>query len=73
MHLPSAGALRALDRYCIILVHTLKHLLPAKCVINITYTLISDIVTCFSKLLTAYNQTLHSSDEGRTKSSQLPA
>ena len=26
-----------LERYCIILVHTLKHLKSAKCVINITY------------------------------------
>ena len=27
MHSPLAHALRVLDRYCIVLVHTLKHLL----------------------------------------------
>ena len=44
MHSPSARALRALDRYCIILVHTLKHLLPAKCDINnITWTLFTNL------------------------------
>ena len=37
MHSPSARALRHLDRYYIILVRTLKHLIPAKCAINITY------------------------------------
>ena len=36
MHSPLARALRNLERYCVILVHTLKHLKPAKCVINIT-------------------------------------
>ena len=35
MHEPNA--LHHLKRYCIILVHTLKHLMPGKCVINITY------------------------------------
>ena len=39
MHSPSARALRHLDRYYIILVRTLKHLIPAKCAINITYKL----------------------------------
>ena len=33
MHSPSARALHHPERYCIILVHTLKHLLPDKCVI----------------------------------------
>ena len=37
MHSPSARALHHLERYCIILVHTLKHLIPVKFVINITY------------------------------------
>ena len=37
MHSPSARALRHLDRYCIVLVCTLKHVSPAKCVITITY------------------------------------
>ena len=37
MHSPSARALHHLERYCIILVHTLNHLMPGKCVINITY------------------------------------
>ena len=37
MHSPSAHALRHLDRYCIVLVRTLKHVSPAKCVITITY------------------------------------
>ena len=37
MHSPSARALCHLDRYCIVLVHTLKHVSPAKCVITITY------------------------------------
>ena len=37
MHSPSARALRHLDRYCIVLVRTLKHVSPAKCVITITY------------------------------------
>ena len=37
MHSPLARALRHLDRYCIILVRTLKHVSPAKCVITITY------------------------------------
>ena len=37
MHSPSARALHHLKRYCIILVHTLNHLMPGKCVINITY------------------------------------
>ena len=37
MHSPSARALLHLDRYYIILVRTLKHLIPAKCAINITY------------------------------------
>ena len=36
MHSPSARALRHLDRYCIVLVRTLKHVSPAKCVITIT-------------------------------------
>ena len=40
MHSPSARALRHLDRYYIILVRTLKHLIPAKCAINITYLFI---------------------------------
>ena len=38
MHSPSARALHHLERYCIILVHTLNHLMPGKCVINITYS-----------------------------------
>ena len=44
MHEPKARALRParalrhLDRYYIILVRTLKHLIPAKCAINITYS-----------------------------------
>ena len=37
MHSPSARALRNLHRYCIILVHTVKHLNLLKCVINSTY------------------------------------
>ena len=37
MHEPKVSALRNLERYCNILVHTLKHLKQAKCVINITY------------------------------------
>ena len=39
MHEPKASALRHRDRYYIILVRarTLKHLIPAKCAINITY------------------------------------
>ena len=36
----SQSALHNLDRYCIIHVHTLK---PAKCVLNITYTVGSDL------------------------------
>ena len=36
MQEPKARALRNRDRYCIIRVCALKHLLPAKCVINIT-------------------------------------
>ena len=39
MHSPSARALHHLERYCIILVHTLNHLMPGKCVINTTYLL----------------------------------
>ena len=34
MHSPSARALRHLDRYCIVLMRTLKHVSPAKCVNN---------------------------------------
>ena len=45
MHSPSARALRHLDRYCIVLVRTLKHVSPAKCVITITYVFIA-IVAC---------------------------
>ena len=37
MHELKASALCNLERYCSILMHTLKHLKPAKCVINITY------------------------------------
>ena len=37
MHSPSARALHNLERYCIILVHTLKHLKPAMWAITITY------------------------------------
>ena len=37
MHEPKVSALRNLEHYCSILVHTLKHLKLAKCVINITY------------------------------------
>ena len=37
MHSPLARALRHLDHYCIVLVRTLKHVSPAKCVIAITY------------------------------------
>ena len=44
MHSPSACALHHLKRYCIILVYTLKHLMPDKCAINITYALFC----CFS-------------------------
>ena len=44
MHSPSARALRHLDRYYIILVRTLKHLIPAKCAINITYIYIHIIL-----------------------------
>ena len=40
MHSPSTHALRHLDRYCIVLVRTLKHVSPAKCVITITYNYI---------------------------------
>ena len=41
MHLPSAGALHYLKCYCIILLHTLKHLTPVKgVVINITTSLV---------------------------------
>ena len=36
-----ASALHNLERYCIVLVHTLKHLKPAMCVINITYSFMS--------------------------------
>ena len=35
MHSPSARAIRHLSRYCIVLVCTLKHVSPAKCVITI--------------------------------------
>ena len=37
MHEPKASALSYLDRYCIILVHTLKHVIPEKCGLNNTY------------------------------------
>ena len=43
MHEPKASALRNRDRYCIILVRVLKHLLPAKGDINITYSICADI------------------------------
>ena len=39
IHSPSAPPLRNLDHYYIILVHTFKHLIPAKCVLNINYFL----------------------------------
>ena len=38
MHSHSARALHHLDRYCIVLVCTLKHVSPAKHVITITYS-----------------------------------
>ena len=38
MYSPSACAWHNLNRYCIILMCILKHLKPAKCVQNITYT-----------------------------------
>ena len=44
MHSPSARALRHLDRYCIVLVRTLKHVSPAKCVITITYSTLATLV-----------------------------
>ena len=40
MHSPSAYALRTLDRYYIILVRTLEHIILAKRVLNITYVYI---------------------------------
>ena len=47
MHSPSARALHHHERYCIILVHTLNHLMPGKCVINITYTLLITLSDSF--------------------------
>ena len=52
MHSPSAHALCNLKRYCIILVHTLKHLKSAKCVINITY---GNAITSYSMVVTSYS------------------
>ena len=46
MHSPSARALRHLDRYCIVLVRTLKHVSPAKCVITITYVCCECVYVC---------------------------
>ena len=45
MHSPSAHALRHLDRFCIVLVCTLKHVSPATCVITITYCTIQQYGT----------------------------
>ena len=36
MHLPSARALRHLDRYCIVLVGTFKYVSPPKCAIHVS-------------------------------------
>ena len=49
-----ARALRNLERYCIILVRTLKHLKPAKCVINITNCTHIFIMTFHNKNLFAH-------------------
>ena len=38
MHSPSVCALPHLEHYCIILMHTLKYLLPDKCVIKFNIT-----------------------------------
>ena len=42
MHEPKASALRNRDRYCIIRVHTVKHALPAKYVLNVLF-LVADL------------------------------
>ena len=44
MHLPSARAIRTLDRYYVILVLILKHLILAECVLNITYSLVAQYI-----------------------------
>ena len=68
MHSPSARALRHLDCYYIILVRTLKHLIPAKCAINITYTCIrmyTYVYTCIRMYTYVYTWSKHRYTRGK--------
>ena len=57
MHSPSARVLHHLDRYCIVLVRTLKHISPAKCDITTPEYICNCVLACYNTIVTSLQTT----------------